>query len=387
MYSQVNKVNAYKKIAFNFLFLVLILIGFIAYFIFYKVEIVVEPVKESVSVEFIVEVQDRDDEVKKGSGFIKGAVNETEIEGEKEFEATGTKEVFASFAGKVFIVNKESFNQPLIATTRLLTPDNILFRIKSGVTVPAGGEVEVDIYPDDETFGEIVKPTKLTIPGLSKSRQETIYAENRADIGTTKEINILSQEDLNIAKEILVEELYDQAKEQFNLTNKNKVNFNFIGKIPKIKNVGWKNIVSDSVNKEIGEETDKFTLSLKIRAVEISFNENDTKSLAEENILDSVPDDKEFIEIDRNSFSYIIDDFDSDQKIARLKVYATGEMIIGERSRILDKTQFIGMLRSEVENQIKSSPAIENVRIKSPFNLLKFIPKNEDKIKIRIIGD
>ncbi len=387
MYSQVNKVNAYKKIAFNFLFLVLILIGFIAYFIFYKVEIEVVPVKENISVEFVVEVQDNEDEVKKGTGFINGSVNETEIEGAKEFKTTGTKEVFADNAGKVFIVNKEGFNQPLVATTRLLTPDNILFRIKSGVTVPAGGEVEVEIYPDDEGFNKIVKPAKLTIPGLAKSLQGTIYAENRDDIGKTKEVKVLSQEDINVAKEILSEDFYNQAKEQFNLTNKNKVNFNFMGKIPKIKNVGWKEIIADSVSEEVEAEVDKFTLSLKIRAVEIAFNENDTRVLGEEKILESVPDDKKFIEIDRNSFSYVVEDFDLENKVAQVKVYASGYMVVSETSRILDKSQFIGKQISEVEEQIKSSPAIEEVRVFSPFNLLKFIPKNEDKIKIKVIVD
>ena len=77
-----------------------------------------------------------------------------------------------------------------MATTRLLTPDNILFRIKKGITVPANGEIEVNIYPDDENFKDIVKPTKFTIPGLSEKLQKIIYAESRSDLGKKKLVKI-----------------------------------------------------------------------------------------------------------------------------------------------------------------------------------------------------
>lgn len=387
MYTQVNKVNAYKKIAFNFLFLVLALIALVAYFVFYKVEIFITPVKESVSADFFIEVRGDNSELNKADGVLDGSVQETETEGEKEFSTTGTKEVAAGKIGKVFIVNKENFNQPLVATTRLLTPDNILFRLSNGVTVPAHGEIEVEVYADQENFSQVVAPTKMTVPGLSPSLQETIYAENRENLGKTREVKILTQEDINVAKEILAEELYSQAKEQFNLKNKNKISFNLIGKIPKIETSGRKEIMEMRTDKEVGSEADNFKLYLKIKAIEVSFDERSIIALAEKKILESVPDDKKFIGLNKSSFNYSTEEFDMDNRLARIKVYSSGSMVISEESRILDKNELMGKSINEVKEYLKLSPAVESVEIKTPFNLLKSVPKNRGKIKIIIKAD
>ena len=101
------RIHTYKKIALNFLFLVFLLVGLIIYFIFYKVEIHITPVKEKVSVDFSFEVSGEDSELKKRDNIIEGDVLEVEVEGEKEFSSSGTKKVFEGSVGSVFIVNKE----------------------------------------------------------------------------------------------------------------------------------------------------------------------------------------------------------------------------------------------------------------------------------------
>ena len=378
------RIHTYKKIALNFLFLVFLLVGLIIYFIFYKVEIHITPVKEKVSVDFSFEVSGEDSELKKRDNIIEGDVLEGEVEGEKEFSSSGTKKVFEGSVGSVFIVNKEGFDQPLIATTRVLTADNILFRIKTGVIVPANGEIETEVYADDKNFKGVIKPTKLTIPGLSKSLQKTIYAENRENLGETKTVKIVSQEDINVARETLTEELYNKAKDQFDLKSKNKINLSLIGRIPKIKEVSWKETVLEKVNKEVGSLSEDFELYLKIKAIEISFDENKIYDLAILKLKEAVPDDKEFIEINKNSLNYVVEEFDVDKKIAKIKIYASGEMIISEDNKILDKNVLTGEAVKESQKRLESSPSIYKVEIKTPFNLFKFIPKNKNKIKIII---
>lgn len=384
MYTQVNKVNTYKKIAFNFLFLVIILAALIIYFVFYKVEIIITPIKEDISVNFIVDIQDTKDGLNESEDVLAGAVNETELEGEKEFLSTGTKQVFSKMTGEVTIINKENVAQPLIATTRLLSPDNILFRIKDTVTVPAQGEVVVSVYADDENLNKVIEPTKFTIPGLSAKLQEKIYAENKSNLGETKEAKVITQEDINIAKQNLADELYTKAKEQFNLANKDKVSFSLIGKIPKIETVDQKEILFSETDKIADEEGDKFILKLKIRATEIAFDENVIRDLANKKIIEAIPDDKKFISLDRNSFNYVAESFDTQSKIAKIKVYASGDMAISENSVILDKSGLAGKKLQDVKDELKLSQSIEDVQITSPFNILKFIPKNKDKILITI---
>lgn len=384
MYQQIKKINTYKKIAFNFLFFAIILFGFVAYFIFYKVNIYITPINEKISANFLVKVEEGDYNVKSGNKIIKGEINDLEIDGNKDFSTSGQKELLTKTSGKVFIINKESFNQPLVATTRLLTPDNILFRIKKGVIVPANGEIEVDVYPDDKNFKDIIRPTKFTIPGLSEKLQKKIYAENRSDLGEKKLVKILTQEDINIAREELTEDLYNQAKAKINLRNKNKINFNLIGKIPKIKKVDFKKVILSKSDKKVGEEAEKFNLYLKIKVTEISFDENKIVDLAKTKLKEVIPDDKKFVKIDENTFNYVVDKFDAENKSADLKVYASGEMMINENSMFLNKDNLSGKSIDEAKKYLEENSAIKNVEIKIPFNWLKHIPKNQGKIKIII---
>ncbi|MCD4705583.1 hypothetical protein K8R61_00695 [bacterium] len=384
MYQQVRRINTYKKIAFNFLFFVIILAGLVCYFIFYKVEIYITPVKEKISIDFLTEIKEGDYNAKSGDEIIKGEISSLEIDGDKDFVTSGEKELVTEISGKVFIINKESFNQPLVATTRLLTPDNVLFRIKDGIIVPANGEVEVDVYPDDENFKDIVKLTKFSIPGLSEKLQKTIYAESRRDLGKKKLIKILTQEDINVAREDLAEDLREKAKSQFDLKNKNKVNFNLIGRIPKIKEVGLKEVILSKSDKSVGSETEKFNLYLKIKAIEISFDENKISDLAEYKLKEAVPDDKSFVKINKDSFNYIVDKFNFDKKSAEIKVYASGEMVISEDSLFLNDNNLAGKTIDEAKEYLEKNSAIESVEIKVLLNCLKYIPKNLRKVKIII---
>ena len=89
-------------------------------------------------------------------------------------ESTGTPSSSGQKAqGSVVIYNAYSdASQPLVATTRLETPDGLIFRITKGVTVPGmteGGEpgaVEVVVVADQTGEAYNVGPSEFTIPGF-----------------------------------------------------------------------------------------------------------------------------------------------------------------------------------------------------------------------------
>jgi|GEM_PF-753837 len=81
--------------------------------------------------------------------------------------------------GTVTLINRMASPQPLVATTRLLALDGTLFRMKSGVTIPASGNVEnVRVAADQPGSSGNIGPTKFTIPGLSKWLQARVWAES-----------------------------------------------------------------------------------------------------------------------------------------------------------------------------------------------------------------
>ncbi len=78
--------------------------------------------------------------------------------------------------GTVTIVNNYSANQPLVATTRLLSTEGVLFRTAETVTVPAGGEVEVEVYADQAGSSGNIGPSKFEIVALWQGLKDKIYA-------------------------------------------------------------------------------------------------------------------------------------------------------------------------------------------------------------------
>jgi hypothetical protein len=76
---------------------------------------------------------------------------------------------------KIIIYNNYEKDQFLVSTTRVIAPDNKIFRISNTVTVPANSSAAVDLYSDDGYDFDYLKNSKFTIPGLRVGLQDDIY--------------------------------------------------------------------------------------------------------------------------------------------------------------------------------------------------------------------
>jgi hypothetical protein len=143
--------NIYRKIALSFIVIVAVLIGVIFYFTLSFAYVTVYPKGQDIKTDFNFIVVEDANAVKPDDGIFLGKIVDQTQEAEKIFSATGSKVLEGDTLGKVKIFNNLDRSQVLIATTRLLTADNILFRIKNRVEVPARGSVDTVAYPDDAT--------------------------------------------------------------------------------------------------------------------------------------------------------------------------------------------------------------------------------------------
>ncbi len=131
------------------------------------------------------------------SGGLAGDLVIKSISVSQEFPSTGKKAATTKTTGAITIINDYSQSQYLVATTRFLTPEGVLFRLKNNVTVPAGGEMEAEVYADQPSVLPEVKPTKLTIPGLSTEKQQYIYGRLDETLGSTSgEVNYVTEDDI-----------------------------------------------------------------------------------------------------------------------------------------------------------------------------------------------
>lgn len=99
-------------------------------------------------------------------------------------KSNGTKEVNTSASGTITVYNTQSKAQSLITNTRFAATGGLVFRIHSGITIPAGttekpGSINVKVYADKTGDAYNIAPTSFTIPGFAGTPQATlVYARS-----------------------------------------------------------------------------------------------------------------------------------------------------------------------------------------------------------------
>lgn len=147
-------------------------------------------------------------------GAISGTLLETVRTAEKPIEPAEKRTEEARAAGTVTLKNTTGNAQSLVVNTRLLSAGGVLFRLKKPVTAPAGGEVTAEVYADAPGAGGNIGPSRFTIPGLSVSLQDKIYAESAGDMtGGVREVGFVAEADVQRILNALREDIVRSAME------------------------------------------------------------------------------------------------------------------------------------------------------------------------------
>lgn len=362
--------NMYKKIAISFVVLTLILIVAIFYFTLSYAYVTIYPQAEEISSEFNFFIVEDESLANAQEGLFAGKIVNQEFEGEKTFTTTGTKTIYSDTVGTVKIYNNLSRDQILIATTRLLTSDGVLFRLEDRVTVPGGGSVDADVYADDPSQPLAKAGTQFSIPGLSQSLQQFVYAEAEKDFqaeGT--EIRAISQGEFEQATASFAKELAQQVFDQAN-ADKTKI----------LK----EEIISREFSNELGDEVNEYTLNLKIRVVGVMFDDQPVKDYAKDVLANQLPLDKDLAATNIDQLIYKIVNYDLDNKLVKLESSVSGTAIISETSDKLNKDKLKDLSIYEIEEYLENFEEIEAAEVNFFPGWIKKMPRFEDHIIITI---
>lgn len=369
-------VNIYRKIAYTFIGIAVVLLVVIFYFTFVSVKIRVTPAKEKISFDFIIKVKEGGPTVDEQiSGHVLNVTKTAKTEVSSTYNLTGEPAVAT---GKVKLINTSNGDQPLVATTRLLSPENILFRIKKSVVVPAQGEIEVEVYADKPGVESEISPTKFTIPGLAEARQKVVYAQSFEDMtGGTKGIYQVTDEDISRAEKSLIKQLSDEAVKGFETAlPQEEILLPF---------AVYTEIIKSDVDAKVGDKVEKFNLNLEIKIITASVNKEDLKKLAYNLMSVNVPVDKELTSVDTENLNFVIQTYDSKNNSVLVKMTVGGEMAVKSSSPIFNKEKLIGLNAQEVKTYLESFTSISSVEIDLwPF-WVRTIPKLKDHIKIEVL--
>lgn len=368
----IQRQKTYTKIISFFLLLVLAIIFLVLHFALARATIKVVSNRQDTSDNVLVEMQDQSAQNISPESIL-GKIITVEFEMTATSTASQSTTESAKAGGYVTIYNNYSESQTLVATTRLLTPDQKLYRLRDRVVVPSASSVQVWAEADQAGDEFVIGPTTFTIPGLWPDLQTLIYAETKT--GLTKQSQptyTATQEDLealktkfqSTAKAQALTMINDQLSDNLKISDKRLF-------------MNYETIESTLV----GSQTREITLTQKITARGLVFDEADLVNATQNKYLKTLDSDQKLVEFDSQNLTYDIVEINPENSQAILSINVLATIASAGQAFDIDKDQLVGKTAQQVREYLESLN-ISDAEIKlSPF-WVKKVPKIKDHIII-----
>jgi len=373
-----KSISLYRRIASFFIFLTIILIGFVSYFSFVSLTIYVSPDEERISDKLSVTVYNagKKDVDFSSNKYIKGVVEQIPIREEKMYEATGANIIEESVEGKVRIVNKSNKNQPLITNTRVLADSGKLFRIKRNIVVPAGGEVEVEIKTDEPSKEMAIAPTHFIIPGLWAGLQSKVYAESdESFVYRAKTEKFVQQSDIDRGIKDLKDILMQKAKDNFGTEYRG---------YDKIIYALDRNSTKIELDVEVGDKVDKFKVSVDSIVNIVGVKKSEIGEVAKIKLTTATPSNKKIIKFDDKNIDYNLGNYNFDAGVATMEITFSGIMTLSDVSKSINKEKIVGLKEDQLKDYLTNLNKFNDFRVVFSPSFIKTAPTLIDRIKIKI---
>lgn len=369
-----RSLKVYQRIAVAFVFMTFFLLLAVLYLSISRATITVIANPRVISVDTQVEAVPNPTADGQLSGIVLSqSFDAQEIVTLPQDGATPTEE---KAGGTVTIINESGSAQALVATTRLLSKDGVLFRIDSAVNVPAKGQVDVIAHADQPGLSGEIGPTQFTIPGLPESMQKTIYAVSIESMkGGISYKRTLSQKDVDDAVALVSGTLLEKAKSTMSASVDRNV---FTGESY------TSTVASQGVDAQVGAEVGSMTVSVSLDVTAVYYDANAVKTFALFQLYARVPEGYIAENVSTDAVQMTVKESDVKNGTAVLGVYLEGKAIISEASQVLNKDRFVGRAPAEVLTLLRASDAVKDASVSfTPF-WLERVPTLKDHIVIEI---
>lgn len=364
-----------------FLGVALVAVIAIVYVSLSKTVITITPSPEAVSVSFDLPLSVLSEQAEPSSYILAGHLVEKQIKESKTFtNVSSQSKVQGKAEGTVTVYNNYTSAQPLVATTRLLSENNILFRTKETVTVPAGGQVEVGVEADVAGEQGNIGPSRFTIVALWKGLQDKIYAESSETMSNgLRDVTIATLKNINDAKEEFAIELKDKATEEL---SREIALENPTEKI--LPQAVVYQIMEEEADIEPDAEVSSYKVTSRLNVIAAVFDESELFRHAKQQLEEKVQANKELAGTEISLLEYRIKSFDLENQTAVLSVTLNGTTYVKLTSPIFERENLLNRDKQEIKAYFLDFPEIQNVDVKfSPFWVFRS-PSLKDHIEIVI---
>lgn len=362
-------------------FLILIGAGGVYFFTMEKIKIEIWPQTESFnSIKEVV--------ISANESAVKGEIIKDQKNESQQFPASGkaVKEEKAKGTIKVYN-NFSSSPQTLVANTRFVSADGKLFRSLEKTIVPGGsyddkgkfapGTIDIEVIAAEPGKEYNIEASTFSIPGFAGTpRYTSVYGKSFSPMegGFKGEAFQATQSDMEKAEGILIEKL---KKESLDSLKKSLAE----GHVLLDEAVSY-NILEKNFSTDIGEETDSFSLQVKIESEALIFKKSDIEKIAKEVISSNISQNKSFQE-DKLEIGYLFKSFEKEEE----KIVIDAE-IKSQIYHIIDlnevKKTILGKPFSEVKLFLSDYPGVSKVKIDPGFFFRKSAPNNESRVDLEL---
>lgn len=373
-----KNLNLYRRLVWKFIILTAILLGIVAYFSFSQLTVNISPKGEVITDTILLKVSGAQDTATSTPGSddpreaVAGAVRVIEATAQKSYAATGQEFGDEEISGTVKVINNYNKSQALVATTRLLSPDNKLFRLQEAVNVPAGGQVSAEIYAEKPSEELAIGPTTFTIPGLWLGLQDKIYARSdKAFVFQQKIKKFVNPSDIQQAtadiKNLLI------ANAQIETTQQGG---------------DWLYDTSEpavvSFSAKPGEVTEEFKATAQGKIIAVSFSKEQAAKLAMAKLNILVPDDKSLVEFRPEEINYSLESYDANSGSATVRASFTGTMMLKSDSEIISRSRLVNLSEEQIDTYLQNFPEIKAYELHFSPAFIHKAPSLVDRIKVKI---
>ena len=286
------------------------------------------------------------------------------------FQPTGTQTTDAVATGNVIIYNQQNTTQALVKTTRLLTPNGILFRLKNNITIPAGGQTTALAYADSAGAAGNIGPTKFTIPGLPVDKQKLVYAENKETFtGGVKSTGVISEADLTSAKNSYAEKLKSNIMNGLSNTD---------GVAIFITN---QNVASDQ---PVGTPVETFNLSGTSTVIIANFNTDELNRVIKKELETKLDAEAEKVLTVGQKPMLSLASFDEQNNSLQLSARQDLYVTLDPDAAKLAPTNFINKSKDEITRYLLGLGHVAGTEVKFSPSWMPTAPGSADRIKIMV---
>lgn len=364
----------YRRIATLFLALTAGVMLLAAYVVFSRADVVVLSEQEEIKADIIIDVARSP-----GEKEVKGDVFELADSLTQTFPSASVVGIDQPARGKVRISSSLGRAQTLIATTRLFTEGDVLFRIRDTVTVPANGSVEVNAFATEAgAKGQVPDGTSFTIPGLNADLRK-LFKVKAAGAFTSdkKDMRMITQSDIENAAAVLRIKLVDKLTESLREAAKT-------AGAPtdgELVVVSFEGRTTDAV---VGADKPEFSMTVSTKISGVFYDKAAFDAQVRRRLGDKLMEGRALLTVDESSFERRIEKKDLVAGRANVGVVAKGSSILSARAPGLETSKLTGVSVEAAQAYLQTVDGVASASITARPFWAGRMPNVAEHIKVEV---